>query len=296
MTEVKIDALIEQTLRKEIEKCHAPVSGYFVTCALITQKNIYFGHNYEHEHPTIFEHAEERTLKEVLKHESNPVITRIVMFGGGRIKKFKYYIPCFTCAHTLLPYVNDNTFIDLMPLAGTEERLSVTFKELILSYQDFPYSRIKSVKREMIVDEIQEKTILKGKDLEFVVDLTVYGKRNKVGMYLTGSSTGRGAVSNLIIQKTNGTYNDLDLICVSKDDYKLVELAVEELIIKHYGFFEKVDRQIPEHQNVKGVVLKKTFYYCGLKNRLIDFTFSTDFKGSFLYHAYELKNWFHELS
>jgi len=291
-----IGSPIETLLQEELEKCHAPVSGYFVACAIVTEKDTYVGHNYEFENPTVFEHAETRTLRKVLDKEKNPQITKIIMSGAGKVQKFKSYIPCYSCTHALHPYITTNTSIYLLPLEGTTETLSVNFNELFSSYGDLPYSKIKNAGTESLRAELIEKTILKGKELDFIVDLALLGKKESIEFYLTGSATGRGAVSTLIINKTNGSYRDLDLITVVKKDYVDTEKNIEKLLIKHYAKFIKEKRPIPTHQNREGVVLEKTFYYCGENKQLIDFTFSTDFQGSFCYHSYELKNWFHQLS
>lgn len=291
------DTKIKELLNLELKKCHAPVSGYYVACALITEKGTYIEHNYEFENPTVFEHAERRALKLALENETKPKILRIIMQGGGKVNKFKYYIPCYTCTQDLKPYTTKETSVYLLPLKDTTQNLSVNFTEVDLSYQDLPYSKIENNDTNLLLAELSAKTILKGRELDFIADLVMYGKKEDIGFYLTGSATGRGAVSTLIINKTNGSYKDLDLIgIVNEDNLLLTEKKFEFFLIKHYGFFTKEDRSIPAHQNREGVVLKKAFYYCGVDKQLVDFTFSTNFKGSFLYHAYELKNWFHQLS
>ena len=60
------------------------------------------------------------------------------------------------------------------------------------------------------------------------------------------------------------------------------------------GYFPK---ELPPHHNIRGVVFKKTFYYCGPgEDKLLDFTFSTDLKGTLAKSEYEMMNWFHQLS
>jgi cytidine deaminase len=292
-----IDQQTESVLQRELNKCHAPVSGYFVACAIFTEKDVYIDHNYEFENPTIFEHAEIRTLKKVLKIENKPKILKIVMIGGGKVKKFKYYIPCYTCTNALSPYITNTTSVHLLPMPNSKKTLSAKFGELIASYVDLPYSKIDSNDRESIKVELQEKTILKNKELDFITDLSLLGKKENIEFYLTGSATGRGAVSALIMNKTDSSYGDIDLILITPDGYEKIKSELELLLIKNYGSFTEENRSIPIHQNKKGVVLKKIFYHCGIDEKmLVDITFSKDFRGSFHYHEYELKNWFHQIS
>lgn len=283
-------------LTQEIRSCHAPVTGYLVTCALLTDHGVYLGHNIEHENPTVFEHAESVAIQKMLQSETQPIIRKIVMYGGGNVKKFKYYIPCFSCTHELAPYIQLETPIHLLPLEGYSEHLEVTFSELIASYADLPYSKLAAGQLPELLRELKHKTLLQGTDLSFVADLTMFARQHDIEIYLTGSSTGRGAVSKLIMEKTGHPYRDIDIIAASHLDLAVVESGIEQRIKQHYGFFRKEPRPIPPHQNLHGVVRQKTFYHCGPDQKIIDFTLSSDFKGSFHYRSYELKNWFHQLA
>lgn len=282
---------LEKLLILESKKCNAPVTGYRVACCFITNKDIYLGHNNEKENPVIFEHAETLTIKRMLKKEKFPIINKIIMLGSGNVKKLKYCVPCYSCTQMLTPYVSDNTIISLMPLPNSIERLEISFKELIESYDDLPYSKIESTNPEEISLELKTKTILKDKDIEFIKNMRLLGLNKKINLYLTGSSTGRGAASTLLIKKTNTSYRDLDLIIViQKSNYDSIEKDIENIIKNNYGSYIKENRPVVKYNNKEGAMFKKTFYYHGQKqNELIDVTFATSFKGSFNYQAYELK-------
>lgn len=99
------------------------------------------------------------------------------------------------------------------------------------------YSKITSGDNKTLRQELLAKTILKGKELDFVIDLSLLGKKEGIEFYLTGSATERGAVSTFIINKIGGSYRDIDLIAVVKKDYVSTGNKVEELIRKQYGFF-----------------------------------------------------------
>jgi cytidine deaminase len=294
----KDDIDIEHLLRAELLKCSAPVTGYYVVSAIVTERGTYIGHNHEEVGSVVFEHAEIRVLEEILKCEEKPVIKKIFMLGGGVIKKVKYYTPCYACAHKLAPYVSIDATVTLFPLPRSTERVAFTVGELLESYSDAPYSKFKNTEKQKIRMELVEKTILNNIDVDFVADLILLGLEKEAEFYLTGSSTGRGGVSRLLMKKTNSSYGDIDMVVVVKKDcQKEIVENIEKIITLHYGKFSKEERVVPAHQNKLGVVLGKTYYKCGERGeKLIDFTFSTDFVGSLSYHAYEFKNWFHRLS
>ena len=166
---------IEVHLSEEIQKCHAPVSGYCVACALVTEEGVYFGHNYELENPVRFEHAETNALSKVLMKEDQPKIVRIYMLGGGKVERFKTYMPCFSCANKLKEHIQSDTEIILLPLKPSFNSLKVKFSELLESYEDFPYSKIEALDITQLESEISQKTLLKGKDLTFIAELRLLG-------------------------------------------------------------------------------------------------------------------------
>ena len=292
------DQEIEVLVKKELTKCHAPLSGYLVACALVTEKSTYFGHNYEHEDTNIIEHAEYRALLAAQKAESNPRVLKIILAGGGNVRKFKYYIPCFPCAELLRKCVHTDIEIHMLPIEGDTKDLKITFDELMDSYVELPYSFIEASTIEEIRKELEAKTILQAVDLDFISELSHFGKFNRVNFYLTGSSSGRGAVSNLIRAKTNRPYRDIDLIAVlRKESFLEVEHEVESILAKHYKSYVKEKRPLLIHQSKPDVVFAKAFYYCGEKGeRIVEFAWCSTFKDSFSYPAYQQRNWFHQIS
>lgn len=292
------DQEIETLVKKELTKCHAPLSGYLVACALVTDKSVYFGHNYEHENTNIIEHAEYRALMAAKKAESDPRIKRIILAGGGNVRKFKYYIPCFSCAEFMRKYIDTDIEIYLLPIEGDTKDFRITFDELVECYKELPFSMIEAFTTEEIKKELQAKTILQGIDLDFISDLSRLGKLQRVNFYLTGSSSGRGAVSNLVRAKTNRPYRDIDLIAVlGETSFPEIEHEVESMLARHYKTYVKEKRPLLVHQSKPGVVFAKTFYYCGeMGERIVEFAWCSTFKDSFSYSAYQQRNWFHQLS
>lgn len=288
---------LERLLREEFHKCHAPVSGYKVACAIVTDKGVYFDHNVEHEDTIIFEHAECRAIDQIKQTESGFHINNIVLFGGGNIKKHKYYIPCFNCTEALRKYASDETEIRLLPIEGITQELSMPFKELVGSYTELPYSKIEGQTLDDIKSELRTKTVLEGGDLDCVADIAYLGREAGAQFYLTGSSSGRGAVSDLVHKKIGRHYRDIDFIAVVEKQFPNTEQRFEGILSKNYGTVIKEKRPLLAHQSKPGVVFGKTFYYCGSnKKRIIDIACCSSFEESFSYPAYQKRNWFHQLS
>jgi len=287
----------ERLLKEEVLLSHAPVTGIFVASAIFTLESIYFEHNYERENPVFFEHSETRSLKEILQHEKKPKINMVMLAAGGNANKYKSYIPCYGCTVALSPYLTADAQVRLLGLPKVNSGLVFSYKELIESYKALPYSKIEGSDFFATRAQLIEKTALHGIDADFVAELALYGKDRDIGIYLTGSCTKRGGAGTLLNSKSKDKYRDIDIVIITKAGLKDIERCIGDLLIKHYKQFTKNDRIVPIHHNPNGVVIKKSYYHCGSNNKsTIDFTFSTDFKGTLAYHAYEVKNWFHQLS
>ncbi len=283
---------IADLLRNEVRQSHASVSGYSIACALVTEQAIYIDHNYEHESSLVFEHAELRALAKALKNEESPKVRQIFMYGEGKVKKFKHYVPCAVCTDIIKPYIVPEASVILLPTKETESEFFLNFHEMSDSYNPHDYSIITDL------IELQEKTILNEKDQRFIVDLVALGRESHTRFFLTGSASGRGGFSNFLLSKLKKTYGDLDLFCVLSDKETLGEViaSIEGLIEAHYGTLKKVVRELPPYQNRKGVVLIKIYYYFDSETEpFIDLTFSLNIDGSFIRKEYYDRNWFHEL-
>jgi cytidine deaminase len=289
---------IKNKLLQKLDKCNAPVTGIHVVCCLVTKKGYYFGHNSESENPIVFKHAEMEALSHAMGLEKNPEIISIYTSGGGNAKKLKLICPCFGCTEALSKYVIPETQVCLLPPEEIGDKLNFNFNELVLSYSNIPYSKIEGSTLKEVRGDLLNKTILKNIDVDFISELRIYGINNNVEFYLTGSSTGRGGVSSLIIKKTNGIYGDLDIICVVESTK--IEKTIKDfeiMVEKYYSVFKKEERIIPEFKNKTGVLISQYFYKCGLTyNTTIDITFSKNFNNSFTYKEYQLRNWFHQIS
>jgi cytidine deaminase len=285
---------IKLSLEVELARSKAPITGFLISCAIITDNNIYFNHNFEQKNSDIFNHAEQNALKEILKQEKTPLISKIVMMAGGKIIKFKNYTPCSICSHVLAPYMKPRSIIELLPISGISKNLKLKFSEVLKSYSKLEYSKIENTEEEKLELELRNKTCLKEKDLKFISNLIMLGNKNKIRIYLTGSSSGRGGISNLIMKKTECGYHDIDLIVITKFGTKKIQKEIENLIATHYSSFIIKNRIVPRHKNKKGVVLKNIAYH--IKNgTIIDLTFATNTDGAFRQSPYEKGNWYHQL-
>ncbi|MFA6502942.1 MAG: hypothetical protein WCT45_01640 [Candidatus Paceibacterota bacterium] len=291
------DTDLESIVQAELQNARAPLTGILVASALLTEKELYLGHNEEKGDPIVFEHSETVGLQKALAAEGTPKILKIVMAGGGTVDKFKFYTPCFSCTHALAPFMADGATVVLTALPNINETLVLTFDELFASYAQVPYSKINTDTASIIRSELGTKTVLEGEDIDFIADLTALGLSEGIEIFLTGSASGRGGVSTLLNKKTNHKYRDIDIIAVIDKDFSTIEAKIEEMLRDHYGFFTKIEKPILPYQNKQGVVFKKSNYYCGEgKSPMIDFSFSKSFSGTLAYHAYEIKNWFHQLT
>jgi hypothetical protein len=187
-----------------------------------------------------------------------------------------------------------NSTIELLPISGTSKKLKLKFSEVLKSYAKLKYSKIKNTEEKNLNKELRKKTFLKEKDLKFVSDLTLFGIKNKLEVYITGSSCGRGGISNLVMKKTKCGYGDIDLIMIAKSDAKKIQKEIENLLTYHYSDFTVENRLVPKHKNKKGVVLSNLVYH--IKNgTIIDLTLATNINGAFRQLPYEQGNWYHQL-
>lgn len=286
---------IKLLLEKEVEKSQAPVTGYLIACALITEKNIYFGHNFEREDSFLFDHAEPKALEKALENEKNPSIIKIIMLARGKIKKFKNFVPCSVCSKALAPYMKPESILELLPFNTTARKLELKFRDILGSYAKLEYSKFQNVKKEKIIDELHQKTFLKERDAAFVCDLMLLAKEQNIKLCLTGSSSGRGAVSNILMKKTKSSYHDIDIIIILEASLvEEIQQNIEKLINNTYFSYKLEDGSVLKHQNKKNVVLKKIIYH--IENEtILDITLATNMDGAFRKPQYYEGNWYHQL-
>lgn len=290
--EVQVQKDIKIQIQKEYKKSKALVTGARIACGLVTQKALYYGHNSEQkgQNPSEFIHAEKDALEKALLVEKTPLINKIVMFGGGAIRKFKNYAPCSNCVDCLKQYTNSQTNVLFLPLKKSKS-LILSFREMVESYKKLQYSKLS---KKNMIKELENKTFLRKKDILFVSQLINLKKSKVESIFLTGSSSGRGGVTSLIMKKTKRSYNDIDLIFIVKyHEINLIESLLDEQINCVYGSLIKINKPVPPHKNKKGVVIKNLIYE--IQNQIIDITFATNIDGAFRQPLYEKRNWFHQL-
>jgi len=295
MNELSVSA----RLKEEISPSEASVTGYFISCAIETEFGIYFDHNVEDPQKLEFEHAERRALTKVLESEESPKIKRIVMYGEGKVKKSKHYVPCLHCTQELSKYTHKDTLIKLIYVSSKGREVELNFQEVLESYHAYESSNLyicERIKRDKL---LSANTPLRNNDRKFILDLIDLCIENEVSLYLTGSSSGRGGFSNFLLSKNGGEYKDLDLLFVFREvgEWKLFLNQIRNLVQRQYGDLSLFFRNVPPYQNRQGVVLGKAYFYDkDTTEPLVDMTFSTDLKGSFIRSEYYENNWFHELT
>lgn len=283
-----MDTIIISRLKQELENSQAKVTGYFLSCVIITEKGTYVGSNKEIDDINfVFEHAEVNALKECLKVESNPVVHKILLCGKGKIKKLKHYIPCSSCCDTLSSYCLPSTEVILVDINNNDEITTFSFEELKESYS---YKDIAKLQ----VSDLQ----LRERDSNFLKCLILETGEKIEGIFLTGSASGRGGFTSLLRKKFNLDYGDLDLFLVVKqENLEEIQRIVDLLAKNIYQDLLYIKREIPAYQNKKGVVLDKSYYRNQAQDEpILDFTYCTQLDGAFIRKEYFERNWYLELT
>ena len=281
-----MESTILNLLIQELEFAQAEVTGYFLSCVIVTDKGVYSGSNREHEDSDFtFEHAEVNALNKCLQAEKTPHIQKVFLCGKGKVKKLKHYAPCAYCCEKLVTYCLSETQVVLVDLAQDTQTV-FSFSELSNSYSYKDPLKIK-------IDYLS----LKEEDSMFLKKLLLNTKDKIEGAFLTGSASGRGGFTSLLRKKFSLGYGDLDLLLVLKQEQlKELKLLVNSLVNEIYPDLFCVDRKVPDYQNKKGVVLGKLYFRNNdIDEPRLDFTYSTQLEGSFIRKEYFERNWYVEL-
>lgn len=282
-----MESTILNLLIQELEFAQAKITGYFLSCVIVTDKGIYSGSNKEHDDPDFtFEHAEINALNKCLQVEKTPHIQKVFLCGKGKVKKLKHYAPCVYCCEKLEPYSLPETQVILVDLLQDNSQTIFSFSELLNSYSFKDPLKVR-------IDELS----LKEDDSMFLRELISGAKDGVDGIFLTGSASGRGGFTSLLRDKLSLSYGDLDLFLVVKQDQlKELKLLILPIVKKFYPNLFCVDREVPDYQNRKGVVLGKSYFRNNdVDEPVLDFTYSSKLDGSFIRREYFERNWYIEL-
>ncbi len=224
-------ALLPKLLRDD-----APVTNRTVACMLQTTKDKeYRGRNHERDYKPVspvFIHAEIAALVNMLESdEASGSIDRIIMAGTGQ-KKVKEIAPCRSCYTTLLQYMA--THVELVLLQPNYFRNAIVLggDAVERAYEPKEPLQIEGGEtKQQTARELEAKTDLNQDDALFVSHLREFMIENEVKLYLTGSSSGRGGISQEIRRLERKHYTDIDLVAVTgkyPDARKLVDDLNEE--------------------------------------------------------------------
>jgi hypothetical protein len=156
-------------------------------------------------------------------------------------------------------------------------------------YSEFGGKNIKE-----ITQELQSKTDLLGKDLEFILKLRQFGLKEKLHFYLTGSKSGRGGMGTLIKRMKNDFSGDIDLMLVSRKNHRLVEEKFNIFITSFFGPLRKESRTLPIH--FINETRNKTFYYDHSGRQIVELCIGRSLRGAMSRMYYYKKNWWHKIS
>lgn len=277
----------------ELSKSYAPVTRHHVACLIETPDGVYSGHNTEHINSIDFEHAEEMALEKMLQAGENQIL-RLFNAGKGH-EKIKQVSPCRECYDSLSPYFLPTTGLVLFKPNTFDEVMTFSYDEHTQAYRPKPYSLLEGVNLELIMKQLEEKTLLKGKDLEFIASLRLLGIAEGVQFYLTGSASGRGWMSQQIHLKHGTSYEDMDLVAVSDLDKKGVENMFEQRFKQFYGEFNKRTSTVNIWFIGENEKRERISYSVNGKD-IVDLCIAPTLKEGMVRMDYLNKNFFHQIS
>lgn len=137
---------------------------------------------------------------------------------------------------------------------------------------------------------MEQKTILKPKDKEFISRLRQIGLEKNAQIYLTGSSSGRGGLSR-VLKKSQTSYGDMDIIIVSSIPKKALLEIIREQINTTYGHLKESTRKtyVPR---INKALTAHDFFDPVSGKKILDFTFGKQVNDSFRKIEYLDRNWF----
>jgi len=234
-----MDEIIRK-LNHMLDGVEAPVTSLKVACIIETQNSEHCGTNHEWSDPLFFAHAEERALF-LMKQRGDFSGIKTIYFGGRGHVKLSQISPCDNCFNILAPMLSEDSKIVLFEPNNFFRHMSFSSSELIDAYSKKSYSAIVGNRLSEIEDELKKKTPLVQPDLSFVANLRLLGLENQISFYLVGSASGRNGISQLIHQKENSLYSDIDIVATSELHEDFVLKLFESLAGNYYP---KLDRQV----------------------------------------------------
>jgi cytidine deaminase len=223
-----------QTLFSELGRAEAPVTARRVAALLLSHDGKeYLGHNDESNGPPFF-HAERQALT-AAGDIADKSISRVIMAGSGQ-PKMKWIAPCYNCYSALDPHLSDTAQITLFQPNMFDTAVTLNAAEFRRGYETKPLLRIIGGSSLQVTrNEIHTKTLLTPEDTTLMLSLRKLALARRAGLYLTGSASGRGGISQEIQQKRGQKYEDLDIIVVSPEQTKAVASDFKRIIVDRYG-------------------------------------------------------------
>ena len=277
---------LKELLKQELIQSYAPKTKIKVACALKTSEGILVGHNVETD---TFVHAEEMALNHIT--ELSTIQVYEVHLAGSGQRKIKHISPCSSCYEKLLQVVSDETSLLLYEPGELLYIVKFTFDEVKEAYSRFPYSRILGESKDDIAKELSAKTPLLVKDISFIADLAILGRRENISFILTGSASGRSRLSPLIHKQLGTSYKDIDL-CVVTDNKLRVTRLFENIVRKHFPNY--LHRELSDHIDL--YTGEDTVRYFDGDIEKITLTPGATIDDALRNKEYLHKNWFHVLS
>jgi cytidine deaminase len=212
-----------------LQAARAPKTGLRVACVLQTEDGIYSGSNQEpgrYEAPFPFRHAETAALAKMMQESGSETVDRVIMAGLGQ-KKMKQVAPCFKCYDMLNGFFNENTELVLFEPGKLDRAVVLNSTEHASAYEKKSPLAITETDPESIKAELRGKSALSEEDIQLVARLRKIGLEHNIALYLTGSASGRGWISQPLKEKTGESPSDLDIVAVTNEPaHKVAELVL----------------------------------------------------------------------
>ncbi len=227
---------LKPLLKAELHNARAPLTGRETACVLTTQQGVYVGHCDEQE-GSRFITAPAMALAKLGEAEAADAEITGIYLMGRNIKKPKYVMPTPEDYDRLA-----GRFVDWGPTIIIVDPDSSAYTSVWASVHGPAYSVKEPSDFRYLIGEdedtttlpslIRERTVLDWRGADFIAHLMQTGKKRDIEIYLTGSASGRGEISNAL----KGDYEDIDLLVVTGDnDLDEVEEVLTARAEKYFG-------------------------------------------------------------
>lgn len=221
--------------------------------------------------------------------------------GASDGKRMRDVCPCDDCYEALRPHFAPMVELVLFEPTRLQGAHVFSAAEHGEAYAPKPPSTFVSNSRPEIIREIRQKTPLRSGDQEIVADLRLLGLDRDLQLYLTGSSSGRGWMSNQIHLRQGTAYEDLDIVAVTTEyNQEQASSMVRAIMERHLGPLTQ-QQTIADIWMVSGSEKGQTkrivydSFFCKDK-KVMDLLVATTLEDGMVREDYLAKNFYHRIA